>query len=839
MALGVNIVSSFDSKGINKAISDFKKLDGAGSKATFGLRTLDKAATNGFKNVAKYGGLAAAGIGALALNFVKGAEFAKQADDRLAAVNKTMGLFGAQTAAVTKRLIEIGDKGEYQFGILAESIKDVQSKLLTFKEIAQEADVTGGLFDRATIAAIDLQAAGFGEATQNAVQLGKALNDPVKGITALARSGVTFTEQEKEKIKALVESGKMYEAQELLLKAIETQVGGTAAATTTATFKIGAAFGHVRDELGTLLLPLFEKFANFMVEKVVPYATKLAQVIGEDGIGAGMKMLAGTFLTATTNMGAFGNTILALTAAFVTLRLVSIAATIAQNLFNVALFSNPIGIVVAAVIAFVVILAALYLKFEIVRKAVNMFGEVLKFVFINTVTAVQNYFIGFINIAIMGINVLIKAANFFGAGLDEVGLIGFKAFTGIGSAAKSAKAQISGVAETAGAFAAKEGGVREIAKALKAVGSAAGGEGGAGGGGAAKAVETAGEKLQKYIDKLKGLTQAQRSYRDSQKGVLKADTDLLEAKTKLADAQAYMNQVLKGYGAGSKQAKDRQKELDKAQRGVERSNYDVEGAVFGVRDAEAELAKLRADPESSAQAIREAEISLAEAKLSVVDATDSQTDATTELATAQLLLDEAINGASKSSNTYLEAAKALMDAQIAERDATDQQTAAYERQKDALDALTKAQEEATTAKTGVKPSDASAAEADANAPVVVGGGETVTSAPVSTGNPISDILDRFTGDARRLMAERLGAGGHRFSAFADGGIVTSPMMGLVGEAGSEAIIPLDRLSEFGGQTINVTINAGIGTDASAVGDEIVNVLQRYNRRNGALPLKVA
>ena len=47
MALGVNIVSSFDSKGIRKAITDFGKLDGAGNKATFGLRTLDKAATNG------------------------------------------------------------------------------------------------------------------------------------------------------------------------------------------------------------------------------------------------------------------------------------------------------------------------------------------------------------------------------------------------------------------------------------------------------------------------------------------------------------------------------------------------------------------------------------------------------------------------------------------------------------------------------------------------------------------------------------------------------------------------------------------------------------------------
>jgi hypothetical protein len=407
MAVGVNIVSTFDSKGISRAISDFKKIEGAGNKATFGLKTFDKAATNGLKNVAKYGGLAAAGFGAIALNFVKGAEFAKQADDRLAAVNKTMGLFGAQTDAVTKRLIEIGDKGEYKFGILAESIKDVQSKLLTFKEIAQEANVTGGLFDRATQAALDLQAAGFGEATQNAVQLGKALNDPVKGITALARSGVTFTEQEKAKIKALVESGKMYEAQELLLKAIETQVGGTAEATATATFKIGAAFGHVRDELGTLLLPLFEKFADFMVNKVVPYATKFGEVVGEKGLGAGLGMLAGTFFTATANMGAFGNAMLALIAIFVAVKLVTIAATIAQNLFNVSLLSNPIGIIVAAVIVLIVALVALYIKFEIVRKVIN---SVINFI-IGIIENWLNAWITVINGIISGINLLIKAYN--------------------------------------------------------------------------------------------------------------------------------------------------------------------------------------------------------------------------------------------------------------------------------------------------------------------------------------------------------------------------------------------------------------------------------------------
>jgi hypothetical protein len=579
-----------------------------------------------------------------------------------------------------------------------------------------------------------------------------------------------------------------------------------------------------------LLLPLFEKFADFMVNTVVPYATKVEEAFGEGGVAGGLKFLATGFLNVTTNMGTFGNVLLALTSAFIAFRAVAIAAAISQNLFNVALLNNPIGRVVAILITLGVAVVAAYIKFEGFRKVVNAVINSI----IATIENWLNVWIKIINAIITGINFLIKGANLFGAGLEEIGKIGEVEFGRIGSAAEGARKQIGSVAEVAGAMAAKEGGLNKIVAALKKVGTEAGGEGG--GGGAAKAVETAGEKLQKYIDKLKGLTQAQRSYRDSQKGVLKADTDLLEAKTKLADAQAYMNDVLKGFGAGSRQAKDRQKELDKAQRGVERSNYSVEGAVFAVSNAEAELAKLRADPESSAQAIREAEISLAEAKLSVADATDSQTDATNELATAQLLLQEAISGASESSDTYLEAAKALMEAQVAERDATDQQTAAYERQKDALDALTKAQEEATAAKTGVKPAAAAAAEAAVNAPVMVGGTPVAPVAPVSTGNAQFDsIIGRFGSKARDVMLERAGF----VQAFADGGVVTSPMMGLVGEAGSEAIIPLDRLGEFGGQTINITINAGIGTDAAAVGDEIVNVLQRYNRRNGALPLKVA
>src|SRR5690606_2788367 len=120
-------------------------------------------------------------------------------------------------------------------GVDQNAIKATQAKLLTFKNIAGTADEVGGAFDRATAAAVDLEAAGIGSAEQSAVQLGKALNDPVKGISALNRVGLTFTENEKAKIKAMQESGDMAGAQSIILAALEAQVGGTAEATANAT----------------------------------------------------------------------------------------------------------------------------------------------------------------------------------------------------------------------------------------------------------------------------------------------------------------------------------------------------------------------------------------------------------------------------------------------------------------------------------------------------------------------------------------------------------------------------------------------------------------------------
>jgi hypothetical protein len=207
-------------------------------------------------------GTAAIVVGA---KWAKLAEAAAIADQRIVAISRTMGLFGGDTVVVTQRISDFADSMERETGVMAETIKAAQAKLLTFRQLAMTADVAGEAFDRATAAAVDMAAAGFGEATTNAVQLGKALEDPIKGVNSLRRSGITFTESEKAKLAVLVQTNRIHDAQKVILTAIETQVKGTAAATAVSTQRMKQGFGEVTDAIGTKLIPLMNAFADSIV----------------------------------------------------------------------------------------------------------------------------------------------------------------------------------------------------------------------------------------------------------------------------------------------------------------------------------------------------------------------------------------------------------------------------------------------------------------------------------------------------------------------------------------------------------------------------------------------
>src|SRR6185295_7300572 len=101
------------------------------------------------------------------------------------------------------------------------------------------------------------------DAKTSSLQLGKALNDPIKGVTALSRAGVSFTQQQKDQIKALVESGNLLGAQKIILKEVGTEFGGAAAAAASPVDKLKVVWGNLLEDLGTRALPLVEKFATW------------------------------------------------------------------------------------------------------------------------------------------------------------------------------------------------------------------------------------------------------------------------------------------------------------------------------------------------------------------------------------------------------------------------------------------------------------------------------------------------------------------------------------------------------------------------------------------------
>jgi hypothetical protein len=255
-------------------LGEFKKLTTATQGAQNSLQKLQDGVGGIAKGIGRTVGALAVTLGFTGIvqgfrNSIQAAEDAAVANERIDAIAESMDEFGSQTAKVTKRIKDFADANEFSLGVDADVIKATQAKLLTFRELTRTADKMGGSFDRATIAAVDMAAAGFGEATSNATQLGKALNDPIAGITALNRAGIQFTDGQKQFIKSLVDSGNVLAAQDIILSEIEAQVGGTAAATATASEKMTIAFGAISEEIGKILLPVAESFAQWLIG-VVP-----------------------------------------------------------------------------------------------------------------------------------------------------------------------------------------------------------------------------------------------------------------------------------------------------------------------------------------------------------------------------------------------------------------------------------------------------------------------------------------------------------------------------------------------------------------------------------------
>jgi len=198
---------------------------------------------------------------------------------------------GRQTAAVIKATGGVANVSAKDVDRLSRSlmrkvavddevIATGANMLLTFKGVRNEQGKNNDIFDQATVAALDMTAAlNKGEVTQEGLQsssirLGRALNDPIKGVTALTRAGVTFTDAQKEQIRTLVEAGDVMGAQKIILKELGSEFGGAAKAAVDPWKRLGVILGEIKQRIGTALLPTLERGAKFITDDFIPAAER-------------------------------------------------------------------------------------------------------------------------------------------------------------------------------------------------------------------------------------------------------------------------------------------------------------------------------------------------------------------------------------------------------------------------------------------------------------------------------------------------------------------------------------------------------------------------------------
>jgi hypothetical protein len=212
-------------------------------------------------------------------------------------------------------------------------LNNATAQLLTFTNIA------GENFKRTEAVALDLATVLDGDLKSASLQLGKALNDPVKNLSALSRSGIQFSEEQKAVINHLAKTNRLAEAQGVILKELERQYGGQAQAA--AKVGLGAAqqlknaWGDFLEQIGAALMPMVNKLAQALtgvvnalqamsptMRTVLVTIAALAASIGPVSLAIGsiikmMPMLAAGVTALMSPIGAVAAAVLALGAAFI------------------------------------------------------------------------------------------------------------------------------------------------------------------------------------------------------------------------------------------------------------------------------------------------------------------------------------------------------------------------------------------------------------------------------------------------------------------------------------------------------------------------------------------
>lgn len=196
-------------------------------------------------------------------------EEAAVTEAKVAAVIRATGNAAGYTVG---ELANMADDFSRMTGFDDEVIMNAEAVLLTFREIGRD------VFPDAMKAAMDMSAVMGTDLQSSVVQLGKALNDPIQGVTALRRVGVSFTDDQMAMIKSLVETNDLLGAQQIVLDELNAEFGGAAAEMEAASAggkRLQVSVGNLKEEIGKGMIPQ-QRMWNYLLAETVDTLTENA-----------------------------------------------------------------------------------------------------------------------------------------------------------------------------------------------------------------------------------------------------------------------------------------------------------------------------------------------------------------------------------------------------------------------------------------------------------------------------------------------------------------------------------------------------------------------------------
>ncbi len=264
--------------GLRKARDEVDHLHRSVGRASVGFR-----AFGGFFRAA-VGVVAAAGVVGFAAVTAEVVRSTKGWADHKAIAADTANTIKSTGRAAKVTAAEVGDLAdaiERKTTKDGDAIQTGANMLLTFTNIRNEAGRNNDVFNQATSILTDMTAKmNQGSVTNenmshSAIQLGKALNDPIKGVTALTRVGVTFTEGQKDQIKKLVEAGDRMGAQKIILGELKHEFEGAAKASAKPWDGVVVVLRQVEDAIGKFLLPKVQAVSDWVLNTGLPALERL------------------------------------------------------------------------------------------------------------------------------------------------------------------------------------------------------------------------------------------------------------------------------------------------------------------------------------------------------------------------------------------------------------------------------------------------------------------------------------------------------------------------------------------------------------------------------------